>query len=624
MNRYVRMLGGLVLAAALTACGGGGGSAGTTTGGTTDTGTGTTTVAPLAATIDVFTSSAELSTASNSSVSFTVVVKDSTNRTLPGKTVTFSASSGNLSGSLPTPSTGTNGEAITTVSLSPGSDRSNRNITVTLKSDGITKDVVVPVTGSTLSLSGDSFVLVNGTTTFTIKAVDTGGKAIGNSVLTVASSLGNGVSPVSVTTNSQGVATFNYTGTRSGNDVLTVTGLGTSASAAVAISSDEFRFETPASGALVPVNTSQLVTVRFLRNGVPVSGQSVTLSTTRGSISPTAATTDANGRVSANVTSSSAGPGTVVAQTSSSQVTLPIMFVAINPSTLVLQANPGAVPPNAGGTISNQSTLLATVRDAAGNPVAGRVVNFTAITDGSAGSIAPGSSLTDSSGTATTLFIPGAASTANNGVVIQATVQGTAVSGTAALTVNTQALFISIATGNDISNLNQTTYEKQFSVYVTDANGTPAANRVVNLAAIPDYYYKGFLVFDTVKNQWQVSGNGATQCPNEDVDRDGVLDSGEDINFNGKLEPGLPVVVTPASVTTDATGFATFSLRYGENFVPWLNVIITARTNVGGTESVKTQDYALAGAAPDFTSASVSPAGVVSPFGFATACEDPR
>jgi hypothetical protein len=493
---------------------------------------------------------------------------------------------------------------------------------VTVTAASVSKQIVIPVTGTTLTASGDSFVLVGGSTLFTVRGVDSSGSPIPNATLTVVSSLGNAVAPATLTTNTQGIATFTYTGTRSGSDTLTITGLGARATASVAVSADEFRFDAPASATNVPTSTAQAVSVRFLRNGAPVVGSTVTFSTTRGAITPSSAVTDANGVVSASVSSTSAGPATVLAQTGTSQVSLPLTFVATTPATLVLQANPGAVAPNTTGSTTNQSTLQATVRDPSGNPVAGKLVNFTAIVDGSSGSIAPGSSLTDASGTATTQFIPGSASTANNGVVVQATVQGTGVVGTAALTVNTQALFISIATGNTISNLNETTYQKEFAVYVTDANGTPAGNRIVNLSVLPTVYFKGTMTFLSDNGGWVRQATAA--CPNEDRDRDGILDAGEDTNNNGRLDPGLPVVVTPAAVTTDATGFATFRLQYGENFAPWLNVDITARATVGGTESVKSQFYAVVGLASDFTDATIPPAGVISPFGTSSSCSNPN
>lgn len=616
MIRQLKFLGGLLLAAGLAACGGGGGSAGTTSGSTG----GSTATTPVPAAIEVFTSAPELTSAANSSITFTVVVKDANNVALPSQTVTFSASSGNLIGASPIPSTGTAGEAITSVALSPGADRSNRSITVTLKSGSATKDITIPVTGTQLTVSGDSSMLVNGTTRYSVKAIDSAGQAIPNAAVTVSSSLGNAVTPTAVTTDIQGAATFQYTGNRAGSDKITVTGLGASAATSLSISADDLRFESPAASTTIGVGATQTVVVRYLRNSVPVTGQTITFSTTRGTITPISAATDANGRASAVISSASSGPANVVAQAPSAQVTLPVTYVATVADSLVLQANPGAVPPNTGGGTTNQVTLQASVRDPAGNPVAGRTVNFTAVVDGSNGLLSPGSAVTDAGGIASVQFISGPLSTANNGVVIQATAQGSSVSGTASLTVNSQALFIAIATGNVVGSLDVTTYEKEFSVYVTDANGAPAANRVVNLSYFPDRYGKGTLTWNG--KVWTY--DTLTVCQNEDLNRNGILNIGEDVNADGKLFPGIPVVVSPASVTTGANGFATFKLRYGENQVPWIFGTITARAAVGGTESVKAQVYDIEGQSTDFSNESVAPAGVVSPYGQSSVCTDPN
>ncbi len=616
MIRNMKLLGGLLLAGVLAACGGGGGSSGATTGSTG----GGATVAPVPATVEVFTSSPELTSAANSSISFTVVVKDANNVAIPSQTVTFAASSGNLIGALPIPSTGAAGEAITTVALSPGADRSNRDITVTVTAKSASKTVTIPVTGTVVTLSGDSSIVLGGTTSFTVKAVDSAGTAIPNAAITLTSSLGNTMAPATLTTNSQGVATFVYTGSKSGTDSLSATSLGSTAKSTILISADQFSFETPAASSTIGVGSTQTVTVRYLRSNAPVVGQTVSFSTTRGVITPTAVATDSAGRASAIVSSTSSGPANIVAQVTSAQVNLPVTFIATQPASLVLQANPGAIPPNSGGGTTNQATIQAAVRDSAGNPVSGRVVNFTAITDGSNGILSPGTAVTNSSGIASVQFIPGALSTANNGVLVQATVQGTSISGQGALTVNAQALFIAIATGNVVGSVDVTTYEKEFSVYVTDANGAPAANRVVNLSYFPNRYVKGVLAYDGTV--WTYSS--ATVCENEDANRNGILNVGEDFNFDNRLWPGIPVVVSPASVTTGANGFATFKLQYGENYVPWIYGTLTARTSVSGTESVKTQIYDLEGQSSDFTSAANAPAGNVSPFGQSTNCADPN
>jgi hypothetical protein len=194
--------------------------------------------------------------------------------------------------------------------------------------------------------------------------------------------------------------------------------------------------------------------------------------------------------------------------------------------------------------------------------------------------------------------------------------------------VNGRALFITIGFGNEISNLDQTTYSKLFSVYVTDANGVSVGNQVVNLSVIPTVYYKGVLTLCAVVGPgcsvvgW--SQLVSATCPNEDLNLDGILNVGEDTNANGQLTPGNIVVAAPGSVTTDATGRATFSLQYGEQFVPWATVAVTARATVAGTESRQSILFDLVGLASDFNNVSISPAGAVSPFGSASSCTNPN
>jgi hypothetical protein len=104
-----------------------------------------------------------------------------------------------------------------------------------------------------------------------------------------------------------------------------------------------------------------------------------------------------------------------------------------------------------------------------------------------------------------------------------------------------------------------------------------------------------------------------------------VLDvaAGEDINGNRTLEPGNVVIASPGSVTTDSSGVASFNLLYGEQYAFWVDLNIEARATVAGTESRRIQTYSLGALAADIDTSTVTPAGVVSPFGRANACNNP-
>lgn len=630
MMKLLKLVAGLALTAALTACGGGGGNPGTqvpgsdttpttSTGTTTTPGVDTTTAVVTPASIEVLASSNELLSA-GTEVVISAVVKNTNNVGMADQPVVFAVNNGaTLKGAAST----TNDDGVATARLSAGS-KALRDVTVTVTSGTAAGSVVLPVSGTRMSLTGATSLKAGDASTYVARLVDSSGNPVGGQTLTVSSALGNGLSASSLTTSANGNAQFIYTASGDGTDILIVSGAGTSAQSTVAISSKDFIFLNPSAGTQVVVNTPQTISVRYLDLGVGQPYLPVQFSTTRGNLSASSAVTDVAGVASVTITSSSSGPASVVAQIAGvGQVTLPLQFIATTPATLVLQANPGAVLPNVGGT-TNQSTLEAVVLDAAGNAVSNRQVNFTIDEDdGNGGSLSSPTAETDSNGRAQVQFIAGALATKTNGVKLRATVASTSVVGTTSLTVNGQALFISIGFGNTISNVDDTTYRKGFSVYVTDSNGNAVGNQIVTLSTIPTFYGKGFL--EWTGTIWTANPpvlGAYTACPNEDSNQNGVLDTSplEDTNNDGQLTPGNPVVIAPGTVTTDSQGRATFNLEYGEQYVPWLTVSITAGASVGGTESRSTILHSLRGVAGDFSSETAPPAGQLSPFGTTQSC----
>jgi hypothetical protein len=617
-----------LLVTGLVACGGGGGGSGTPAG--TAPGTGTTTTIP-AASIDLSASASLLATAGGT-LTITAVVKSAANSAIAGQAIAFSATSGALQGAVVL--TDANGSA--TVTLSPGTDRSDRVITVTAASSGATGVINIPVTGSTLTLAGNSSLLVSsGVNSYTLRALDSAGAGISGATLAVRSALGNAVTPATVVTDATGSATVSYTPTIAGSDSLLAAGLGMTATLAVSVSSQDFVFVAPGSNASLPTNAGQTVTVRLRSAGVGVAGRTVNFNSTRGTVSPVSAVTDANGQASTTVTSTSSGPGTLTATiANTATATQSVQFVATTVASVVLQANPNAIPPNTAGSTTNRIALVATVRDSSGNAVANASVGFSAV-DPSGGSISPGTKVTDANGQASVTFFPGSLSTPTNGVLATATEVSSGISGTTTLTVSGRSVFITINVGNTITNLDPNTYAKPFSVFVTDANGAALVSQPIVLSVIATQYRKGRLAYDGTNWSYQpaaaatsttaaVTASPTATCLNEDSNANGILDANEDTNGNGRLTPGGVVAVSAGTVTTDATGVATFNLLYGEQYVPWINSLITARATVAGTESSSTFAFASSGSADDFTSASVPPAGTTSPFGVATTCTNPN
>lgn len=619
MKKLFKLLAVLLLAAVMTACGGGGGSPGSVPNG--QTGATTTTAVVTPSSIEVLASANEVLSA-GAEVVVTAVVKNTNNVGMAAQPVVFAVTGG---ATLRGPQTETNEDGVATARLSAGANKTLRNVTVSVTSGTAVGSIVLPVTGTRLSLTGATTLKFGDATTYVARLLDSSGNAIGGATINVTSALGNSLSATPLITSANGDAQFIYSANIAGTDTLIISGLGASAQATVAVSDSDFIALSPAAGTQVVVNSSQTISVRYQLAGAGQSGQTVQFSTTRGTLDASSATTNGSGVASVTISSSSSGPASVVAQiTGVGQVTLPLQFIATTPASLVLQANPGAVLPNTSGT-TNQSTLEAVVLDATGNAVANRQVNFTIDEDdGNGGSLSTPTALSDANGRAQVQFVSGAQSTSTNGVKLRATVAGTSVAGTAVLTVNGQALFISIGFGNTISNKDETTYSKAFSVYVTDANGNAVPSQIVTLSTIPLTYGRGSLGWSDTASLW--IDVARTTCPNEDSNQNGVLDlvpTDEDANRNGQLTPGNPVVIAPGTVTTDAQGRATFALEYGEQYVPWLTVNIVARASVGGTESRSVLVHALTGLASDFSSETVAPAGVVSPFGTTQSCTAP-
>jgi hypothetical protein len=566
--------------------------------------------------VEVLTSSNSLLSA-GAEVVVTAVVKNAANVAMPNQSVAFSATSGSLLSAV----TETDASGVATARLTAGSNKSVRNITVSVTAGTAVGNVVVPVTGTRLTVTGVGTLKTGEVASYTVRTFDSSGNPIANASVAVSSTLSNGISLPTVTTDATGNGSFIYTANNSGVDALSVAALGTTAQTPVVVSGIDFSALSPAPAATIPVTSPQTITVRYRSGGVGVAGQTVNFISTRGTFVTPTVMTNAQGDASASLSSTTAGPATVSAFIAGvGQVNLQVQFVATVPASLLLQVNPNAVLPNPIGATTNQTTVEAVVRDAAGNAVANRQVNFVTLQDVSNGTLQPGSAVTDSNGRAQVQFIPGGNSTPSDGVKLQATVAGTTVRGDASLTVNGQALFINLGFGNTISNVDETTYSKLFSVYVTDANGNAVGNQQVTLVAIPDEYYKGTLEIPTgtFGASWAYAGVPAA-CPNEDLNANGILNADEDFNGDGVLTPGNPAVPFPGRITTDSQGRATFELRYGEQFAPWVNLKLSARASVGGTESITSIKYLMVGSASDFNSSN-PPAGVRSPYGVSANC----
>lgn len=571
--------------------------------------------------IELLSSSPSIGTGGDQ-VTVSAFVKDASNIARVGVPVSWSVDQGRLSSI--TTVTDTNGIARAT--LDAGSNKANRTALVSASAGAARQILSLPITGTTLSSSGATSTAAGATLPLAFTAADSKQVAIAGLTLTVTSSLGNGV-PAAVTTDAAGQANVSYIATRPGVDTVTVSGSGASRTVEVTVTGtdEDLSFTMPPASTQVVVNSVQSLTVRYRKAGVPQANVSIDLAATVGTLNVPRVTTDANGLASFTVRSGFAGSSTLSATLVNLpaqnpplppvQATLPLSFIATTPRNLVLQVTPTALAPNQVGQSAQRASLVVKVTDSNGNPVSGSTVNFSQLADPSGGLLLQASARTDTNGMATVQYQSGASTTANNAVRLQATVASDiSVSGTSTMTVNQSALFIALGTGNTITNFNPETYEKNWTVYVTDSTGVRVPGVPVTLKIIPTYFAKGRLVWSPPDSQWVYAT--FQSCPNEDRNNEnGILDAGEDANADGTLTPGNVVALTASTVTTDSNGSASVTMRYAELYASWIGVRLTATAIVTGTEATSFKEFPLDKLAGDYSVQTIAPAGVLSPFG---------
>jgi hypothetical protein len=355
-------------------------------------------------------------------------------------------------------------------------------------------------------------------------------------------------------------------------------------------------------------------------------GQTVNFSTSRGTYNGTAnttasATTDGSGQATVTVQASNAGGGvlTATAGTGTATASRVVEFISTVAAAIDVQPGTFTLAP------TESTSITAVVRDSAGNLVKNKSVSF-GLDDVTGGTLSAGSATTDSQGRAQVVYTASSTTSATNGVVITATVQGAGgpISDTVALSVSRREVFISLGTGNEIFEPNTATYRKEYIVIVTDSNGNAVPNVTVNMSLLTLQYMKGYRVSGVANcgaARWCTFI--AATCDDEDVNRNGVLDQGEDFNGNGRLTVGN-VASTTRQVVTRADGSAIVDILYPQEWAYYANVRLEARTTVQGTEFARAVNFVLEGLANDFDDVNDAPPGPVSPAGQANTCSNPN
>ncbi|MDX8401570.1 MAG: Ig-like domain-containing protein [Mariprofundaceae bacterium] len=623
--RQWKMMFGMAAALALAACGNApqGAQQGTTTAGATTT-TPTSTPANLALVSNAYT----LKTDNSNSVTLTAILTDASSAAVSNATVTFTATSGSLSA----PSAVTDPYGKASVTFSSGLiDKSNRTATVTASYGALSAQVPIVISGTTLTLNaGTTNLVTNGAPdTLTVTVLDAGGNPVYNTPVsfTVTGAGAATVTAASANTDVNGQVTATVQGTAAGAVSVQVDAAGATATQSYTISGAATAFGITAPTAdpytmlantplTVTVNAPGVATVRF------VSSLGSWSATGTGIVDVAVA----GGVASAMLTSPSAGVATVQVldkANPSTSDTLSVVFAqpASAASQITIQSSANVVAPSQGGQTSTTS-LTAKVTDPTGQPVADAPVLFYIKNpSGSGESVAPAYALTDGFGLAQATFTAGASATAAQGVDVYAQLANVAsVYDSVNIVVGGQAASLFIGTGTVLPDLNPATYKLPMSVLVTDGNGNAVSGATVSLKAWPLYYAIG-----------PACGPALASFPNEDLNRNNLLDPGEDVGISidlytssqtgdyvlpsdpyavysrtlsggpdGRLTPpSASAGSVPASVVTDQNGVATFDLVYQKTSAIWIKTEITASTQVLGTESQSRVAFWLSPSVPD-------------------------
>lgn len=568
-------------------------------------------------------------------VTVTAVVRDANQNAVPNVAVSFStADAADILVANPA-LTDTNGRVQAIVTTA--SDPTNRLITISANAATVTDSVQIAVVGTTLTIQGPANTQIGVPAPYTISLSNGDGGIAGRSV-TVSTQPGNVLSSVSLITDASGQAIVTLTPIVADSS-LTAMSLGLTATQNIKVSMDQFRFIAPAAvppstSATVPINIRRQLRVQWLRSGVPVpDGTVVNFAATRGVLSAPQAST-VGGVAIVNIVSDRAGSATV--QASSTALSRPsavveLLFVASQAATLALEAEPTVL------SVTRTSSITATVLDPANNVVAGKTVEFS-LTDNTGGSLSSPTAITDALGKARVTYSPGPVPSAADGVTITAIARNddaSTASGNAALTVTDGALRISLQTGNELLEPDETRYQLPYLAIVTDAAGNPTPGASFQLSVFPTVYFKGYYVGSPPIPLTTAA------CANEDLNRDGILEAGEDVNGNGVLDPGN-VASVPVSPALGADGTVQFNITYGQNRGNWIQLELTGRAAVDGSEDTERALFIVPISQPDVSNPpgtqyeeaerdiDVNGDGIKngrfigSPYGISTSCADTR
>lgn len=565
--------------------------------------------------LELFASSLQLASSGGDEIELIAVVKNDQNILLANVPVSFSASQ---NASLTIIDTQTQADGTARATLSTQNNRENRAIEVFASTSALSENVTVQVVGTEVNINGASSVIINDSAPITVVLSDSDGNGIANQIVNLSATLGT-LDDEAPITGSNGQVTVNYISSQSGDDEITASALSANTTFKITVQQDDFSFVNLPTDDL-SLNTDHSLELRWFKDGSAFANGDIVVTSSRGIIGAgnNNAITDAQGLASVTINSNFAGPTSISAvgtDANGNQVTArtQLEFVAETVDSIFVDASPDLIGPE-----GQTSTITATVRDEIGNLVKGKTVNFRLIADASSGSISPNSAITDSNGIASTVYTSNAVS-GDNGVTIGA--ESDNIESTVDLSVGARAFDIVVGTGNDIGDEDNTSYIKEFSVFVTDASGQPVNNASLSASIVPVSgiaYYKGYWSWDD-ENDIYIAQITAS-CQSEDINQNGRLDAGEDTNNDGLLTPGNVATVNfkENETSTNEFGQAIVQVRYPQQYSVWSRIKLTVLGQSSGTESKAIQEFTLPVRSDDLTTQAISPPS--NPFGSSADC----
>jgi hypothetical protein len=574
-NKVNRLLGVLLASAVLAACGGGSDAGQSLYGQKNGSGVDPGVVKPdaIAQDLIVTSSAAEIANTKDATVSLTVQAVNATGNVIPEVPVQFSVDAG---GVISAKSSATDSNGSVSATLSIGANQSNRLITVTATSGSVSKSVSIQVAGTNIASTLVPAILNPGESgEVQYRVVDKSGNAMPGQVVNI---LSTGLNP--------GVATG-------------VTGV-----------SGDFIFKYNA-----PVAGDYLIEAR-------IAGQT-------------------------NVQTLKVQPS--------------VTFPNVDPLEDIsasISANPAVVGVNLLGSTTNRSEIRALFLGKDNKPIQNVRVKFDQDGDKNSipGVLSSGDRIlySDASGVVTTSYAPGGRSSPTDGVSVRAcygksdndpNLLNKVNCKNATLSVTSEPLGVSIGTNElIIEDANTLTYTKKFIVSVTDSAGVAKSDVAISASIDLPRYRKGFYYLPpagTVAKWFRnetvfiftrdaVTGDSFLEypgCENEDKNRNGVLDPGEDLNGDGQLWPRKPdVVLSVLQSKTRLDGTAELQLTYAKDHASWVDALITvSASGVLGSEGRAVYSVSpIPVLASALTNAEVSPAFVLSPYGKKSSCIDKK